>query len=302
VIVVIGSINLDLIAGVDRIPAPGETVPGDSFSTAPGGKGANQALAACRAGVDVRMVGAVGQDAFADDALSILANSGVDLSAVRQTHASTGTALIMVSKDGENVIAVVPGANATLVPGDVATAHLEKNDILLLQHEIPLTVVRRALETARKLGAVSVLNTAPFRAEAAELLAQADYVVANETEFDAYAKLLDLAGTSRDDRMADFAARTGRTIVVTLGARGVQAATPKGTFGARGLVIEPVDTVGAGDTFCGYFAAALSEGAGLEQALRRSAVAGSLACLKPGAQPSIPMHQAVDEALAKAGA
>lgn len=296
-ITVIGSANLDLIATVERLPRPGETVPGDGFSTAPGGKGANQALAARRAGADVRMVGAVGQDAFADQALALLQEGGVDLSRMRRAETATGIAVILVEAAGENVIAIVPGGNDTVSPSDVAAARLSAGDFLMMQLEIPFDAVEAALAAARQAGVPSMLNTAPFRAEAGKLLAQADYVVANETEFDLYADALDLAGDDREAKMRDFCVRTGRIVVVTLGAEGVMAATPDGFVRARGLTITPIDTVGAGDTFCGYLAASLEQGLALEEALRRAAVAGSLACLKPGAQPAIPFAAEIDEAL-----
>lgn len=298
-IIVVGSINLDLIATVDRLPGPGETVPGSGFSTAPGGKGANQALAAARAGAQVRMVGAVGKDNFAADALDCLKNAMIDLSGVGETHASTGTALILVGADGENMIAVVPGANASVLPGDLSKAFMKKGDVVLLQHEIPLATVAAALDMAREAGAVSILNTAPFQAEAAELLAKADVIVANETELDLYGKALSLDGSDRPARIAAFARRTGRTIIVTLGSEGVMAATRDDFLQVPSLPITPVDTVGAGDTFCGYLAASLGAGLGLEDALRRAAVAGALACLKPGAQPAIPLAKEVEEALAQ---
>ena len=253
-ITVIGSINLDLIANVDRLPNAGETVPGDDFRTAPGGKGANQALAAARAGGEVRMIGAVGKDAFAIEALACLKEGRVDVSRVREVHASTGTALILVDAKGENIIAVVPGANATVLPGDLTKAMMEKGEIVLLQNEIPIATVKAALAAAAQAGAVSVLNCAPFRADAAELLAVADYVVANETEFDLYADALKLSGPDRPARMRAFVEATGRTVIVTLGGEGVLAATPEGDVAVPALKITPVDTVGAGDTFCGYLA------------------------------------------------
>lgn len=296
-IIVVGSINLDLIANVDRLPAPGETVRGSGFSTAPGGKGANQALAAARAGAKVRMVGAVGKDNFANEALALLRDGKIDLSGVGETFASTGTALIMVADDGENIIAVVPGANDSVVTGDLSKAFMKKGDVVLLQQEIPLQTVDAALDAARAAGAVTVLNTAPFRAETAAFLGKADYVVANETEFDLYGEALSLSGRDRPTRMRDYAGKTGRTIVVTLGGDGVLAATPADLLMVPALNITPVDTVGAGDTFCGYFAAGLSSGLPLDQALARAAAAGSLACLKPGAQPAIPPAKEVEAAL-----
>ncbi|MER8389624.1 ribokinase [Mesorhizobium sp. M0166] len=298
-IVVIGSINLDLIASVDRLPGPGETVRGSGFATAPGGKGANQALAAARAGAKVRMVGAVGKDSFASDALALLRDGKIDLSGVGETFASTGTALIMVGADGENVIAVVPGANDSVVPGDLSKAFLKNGDVVLLQLEVPLQTVETALDAARTAGAVTVLNTAPFHSDAAGFLGKADYLVANETEFDLYGEALSLSGRDRPARMRDYAARTGRTIVVTLGPDGVLAATPDDLLMVPALQITPLDTVGAGDTFCGYFAAGLAAGLPLDQALARAAAAGSLACLKAGAQPAIPLARDVDAALQK---
>ena len=300
-VIVIGSINLDLITTVDRLPHAGETVSGDRFSTAPGGKGANQALAAARAGSEVRMIGSVGSDAFAEEALTLLRAGGVDLSGVHVSHAATGVALILVGADGENMIAIAPGANAAVLPGGVGKAMMEKGDVVLLQHEIPISTVEAALRAARKAGAVSILNTAPFRADAVSLLTEADIVVANETEFENYAGALGLTGADRVGKMRSFAGTTGRTIVVTLGGEGAVAASPGAELSVPSIPITPVDTVGAGDTFCGYLGAGLAEGAGLNAALKLAAVAGALACLKPGAQPAIPLRSDVLEALKAAG-
>jgi len=294
VITIIGSINLDLIARVERLPAPGETVPGSAFSTAPGGKGANQALAARRAGASVRMIGAVGSDAFAAQALALLEEAGVELSRVGKASSPTGIAMILVGGDGENVIAVIPGANAQVSPATVEAAGFDQGEFLLLQQEIPLATIDAALRRARASGVISLLNTAPFHKETADFLHLADYVIANETEFDLYSGVLALVGDSREEKMRAFAAATGRVIVVTLGSDGVLAAAPEQFLKVPTLPITPVDTVGAGDTFCGYLAAGLSEGFSLEVALRRAAAAGALACLKPGAQPSIPFRTEID--------
>lgn len=296
-IYIIGSINLDLIGNVERIPGPGETISGSEFKTAPGGKGANQALAARRAGAEVRLIGAVGKDAFATEALSLLKTGGVDLKSVREAAAATGIALIMVAANGENVIAVIPGANGTVLSGDFARLEFAPADVVLLQHEIPLETVDAALDRTRAAGARSILNTAPYKKDATPFLEKADYVVANETEFELYAKPLKLRGKTRKERMQAFADRTGRTIVVTLGGDGVVAAEPGEIHHVPAMKIKPVDTVGAGDTFCGYLGAALHAGLPLKQALARASTAGSLACLKPGAQPSIPMAADVDAAL-----
>jgi len=295
-ITVIGSINLDLIATAGRLPNPGETISGESFVTAPGGKGANQALAARRAGAEVCLVGAVGRDAFATDALRLLDEGGVDLSRIGETDLPTGTALILVGGDGENMIVVVAGSNDGLQPGDVAAAEFDGGDCVLLQNEIPFEVVGEALETARKVGAISLYNPAPAKPEAAELLELADYIVVNESEFELYAKELNLEGADREARMRDFVARSGNTMIVTLGKDGVLAATPEAFLRIPATKIDPVDTVGAGDTFCGYLAAGLEGSIPLDEALRRAAIAGALACLKAGAQPSIPTAAEVDAA------
>jgi ribokinase len=243
------------------------------------------------------MVGAVGTDAFAGEALALLDEAGVDLGSVRRVEGSTGTALILVGADGENMIAVVPAANGLVVEKDISAAGIGMGDHVLLQHEIPLETVAAALGRARSAGAVSILNTAPFQAGAATLLPRADYVVCNETEFDLYADALKLAGDDRKARMRAFVEKAGNCLVVTLGGDGVLAATPEGEFSVPALKITPVDTVGAGDTFCGYLAEGLDSGLPLPDALRRAAAAGSLACLKPGAQPSIPVAGEVEAAL-----
>lgn len=296
-ITVVGSINLDLIAHAARLPRPGETVVGDHFHAAPGGKGANQALAAARAGASVRIVGAVGRDAFAGQALGLLKEGGVDLTKVKETDQPTGTALIMVGDKGENIITVVPGANSLVAAHFVDSVNFRPGDCALLQLEIPVLAVSEALTRARAGHALTILNTAPFRGEAAPLLRQADIIVANETEFDLYARALNMDGRIRDEQMEAFAHTTGRTVVVTLGAEGAIAASPSGMIRVGAHRIEPVDTVGAGDTFCGYLAAGLIAGLELEEALRRAAVAGALACLKHGAQAAIPMAKDVDALL-----
>ncbi|CAM5472077.1 ribokinase [Aquamicrobium terrae] len=296
-IVVVGSINLDMITTVGRLPGPGETVRGTGFATAPGGKGANQALAAARAGAAVRMIGAVGKDSLAAEALALLRQGGVDLSGVREAQSATGTAAILVDEAGENMIALAPGANDSVLPGDLSRAAPKKGDVVLLQQEIPLATVQAALDAAAAAGAVTVLNTAPFFAETAGHLGKADFAVANETEFDLYCEALALAGDDRAARMRAYARKTGRAIVVTLGGDGVLAATPDEMLSVPALKIVPVDTVGAGDTFCGYFAAGLGAGLPLREALERSAAAASLACLKPGAQPAIPLATEVAAAL-----
>jgi ribokinase len=298
-ITVFGSINMDLVANTPRLPVPGETVAGTSFATAAGGKGANQALAARRAGAEVRMVGAVGRDEFAEPALSLLKEAGTDLSGVKTVDGPTGTALILVGGDGENMIAVVAGANGSVDAGqaETAVAALTATDTLMLQLEVPAKAVEAALRSAKSAGVRTILNLAPLTAEAAALAKLADVVIANETEFELLAGRQGLSAAEREETALAMHRETGQILIITLGAAGV-IATEGGTLHrAQGLKIEPVDTVGAGDTFCGYFAASLDAGLGFDAALRRAAVAGSLACLKAGAQPSIPVSAEVARAL-----
>ena len=295
-ITVFGSINMDLIATTARLPKPGETVTGTGFSTAAGGKGANQALAARRAGASVRMAGAVGSDSFADGALALLKQAGTDLSLTKTVSEPTGTAHILVGGDGENVIVVVASANGTVSADNAQTAveTMSVGDTLMLQLEIPPASVEKALVAAKSKGITSIINIAPLTADAARLGRMADIVVANETEFELLAGREGLSATEREDAMQALSRETGQTVIVTLGAEGVVAVRSGNIHRAKGLKIEPVDTVGAGDTFCGYLAASLDAGLDFDAALRRAAVAGSLACLNPGAQPAIPLAAEVD--------
>lgn len=294
-IFVFGSTNIDQVGRMPRFPAAGETVTGSSYFIAPGGKGANQALAAARAGAAVRHVSAVGDDGFAEVALRLLRAEGIDVSAVRVVGAATGTAMIFLDRHGENMIAVLPGANGLMraIDAELGLARLSARDILLLQQEVPQIGTRKAIEIARRTGALSVLNIAPFLDDTSELAALADIVVANESEF---ALLIGRPGGSQQDAMLEWADSTGRTIIVTLGAKGARAAVSGTIIDVPAHPVVPVDTVGAGDTFCGYLAANLDLGLDLEAAIKRAAIAGSLACLQHGAQPAIPSAADVDRA------
>ncbi len=295
-ITVFGSTNLDQVGTVSRLPKPGETVAGGTFSMAAGGKGANQALAARRAGAEVRHFSAVGADAFAEMALELLKADGVDLSDLKISSGPTGIAMIFVDSHGENVIAVLPGANGTLTPADAdkALAGLGDGAVLLLQQEIPQDATERALDLARAQNVTSILNTAPFLDSTKAIAPKAAILVANETEFGL------LTGTGIDQldaAMLEWSTRHDQTVIVTLGPDGAKAATRTGFIHVPAMKVKPVDTVGAGDTFCGYLAAGLDSGLDLEAAMKRAAVAASLACLKPGAQPAIPYAKDVVAAL-----
>lgn len=295
-ITVFGSTNLDQIGTVSRLPKPGETVAGGTFSMAAGGKGANQALAARRAGASVRHVSGVGSDAFADLALALLKADGVDLSAMKVVDGATGIAMIFVDSHGENVIAILPGANGAMTSDDADKALAGvSGGVMLVQQEIPQAATERALDLARAQGITAILNTAPFLDSTAALAPKAAILIANETEF---ALLTGRGIAELDSAMADWASKHKQTVIVTLGGDGARAVTAQGQrISVAALPIKPVDTVGAGDTFCGYLAAGLDAGLDLEAAMRRAAVAASLACLKPGAQPAIPRADEVEQAM-----
>lgn len=296
-ITVFGSINMDLVATVVRLPKQGETVPGTQFKALPGGKGANQALAARRAGQDVFMIGAVGNDEFTGPATAQLVSAGIKLALTKCADTPTGTAVILVERSGENVIAVVPGANGVISPADAdaVIAAMHVGDILVLQLEIPLATIEYALNKARQNGVVTVLNLAPFVIPALRFAHLADYVITNETEFEELAGEKSMTVSSRETALKRLHASNGQTLIVTLGAEGVIAIRNGEVIHARGLDIDPVDTVGAGDTFCGYFAAGVVQGIDFASALRRAAVAASLACLKEGAQNAIPLAGEVEQ-------
>jgi ribokinase len=289
-ITVFGSINLDLIGGVERLPRPGETVAGGAFATAAGGKGANQALAARRAGAEVRMIGAVGRDGFAAPALELLKAGGVDLAGLREADAPTGVALILVDKAGENVIAVMPGANGTVSEEDAADLAFAPEDVLLLQLEVPVPAIEAAAKRARAADARVLLNFAPFRADALGLLAHATHLIVNESECALIAEAVGIPAGPLSIQAEGLAERYGLTVIATLGKQGVLAVT-RGIFTeCAALPVRAIDTVGAGDTFCGYLAAGLSEGLPPPQAYALAAAAASLACTRPGAQPAIPLR------------
>ena len=273
-VTVVGSINLDLVAACPRLPRPGETVLASDLARYPGGKGANQALAAARAGADVILVGAVGDDPEADAALALLRESNVDLSRVIVSAAPTGIALITVDESGENQIVVVPGANATLTAEQIDASGA---DVVLCQLEIPDEAVLAAGRTATGLFCV---NAAPARPLGEEILDRVDVVIVNEGEREA---------------LADELAHTSALVVVTLGAAGAKAYR-SGRLVAEAIPpsVDPVDTVGAGDAFCGAFVTALGGGASVATALAWGCAAGALATTRPGAQPSLPTASEIE--------
>ncbi|MFD6445582.1 ribokinase [Promicromonospora sp. NPDC060204] len=289
-VVVVGSANVDLVVDVPRHPAGGETILGGDLRRTPGGKGANQAVAAARAGgADTTFVGALGQDESAELLLASLGGAGVRTDVVDRVDAPTGTALITVSPDGENAIVVAPGANSRVRVGAAQARRIAAADVVLAQLEIPLdTVIAAARE--RRAGALFVLNAAPSRDLPDALWDQLDVLVVNEHE------AADLAGpgvgANPEDLAAALLARVP-AVVVTLGAAGSLVARR----GAEPVLVPAaevaaVDTTGAGDTYCGVLAASLAgsglAGSGLLQAARLAGAAGALAVTRPGAQDAVP--------------
>jgi ribokinase len=273
-VVVVGSINVDLVVTLERLPAPGETVIGGEFARHGGGKGANQAVAAARAGARVRFVGAVGADEFGDAALAELRDEGVDVSAVaRLTGAATGVALIAVDSEGRNQIAVASGANARVDAEAVAAAGaLEAGDVCLLGFEVPDAALVAAARAAASAGARIVLNPAPARAIPEALLGLDAVLTPNEQEAEA------LGGAEA------LAARTGAPVVVTLGAEGARLLDGDSATPLPAPAVEVVDTTGAGDVFNGVLAAGVAAGLHLDEAARRAVDAASTSVQAPGAR------------------
>ncbi|MFP4440777.1 MAG: ribokinase [Chloroflexaceae bacterium] len=297
-ICVVGSLNMDLVMRTPHLPAPGETVSGGPFATHPGGKGANQAVAAARLGAAVAMVGRVGGDAFGARLRTELAEAGIDIrQVVTLPDVASGVALIAVEASGQNSIIIAPGANGALTPADVEAAGptITAAQVLLLQLETPLPAVQRAAELAHAAGTLVLLNPAPAQPLPAELLAQVDYLIPNEQEAalllgEAIATDADAAGAAQR-----LCAQTGvGGVVITLGAQGAvlaQAQTEPQFVPAHS--VEVADTTAAGDAFVGAFAVALAEGRTPAEALRWGNAAGALAVTAAGAQPSLPSRNAV---------
>ena len=288
-ILVFGSINVDLVAPVPHLPQPGETVLGGDYALLPGGKGANQALAARRAGSEVVLAGAIGRDAFASIALSLLRRDGVDTRLVRELDRPTGCAAIMVSAAGENAIAVSPGVNSETRSDWVPDELLDPRTIVVAQMEVPFGETASLIRRARMRGARCLLNLAPALSLDPGLLSEIDLLVTNKRE----------AMTLGPDPV-ELARRLRRGLVVTRGAAGAIVLLADGSaLEVPALSVDPVDTTGAGDTFVGVLAAALNLGSSFEQALSRASAAAGLACLAYGAQTAMPDAEAIDVAMVR---
>lgn len=295
---VAGSINMDVVARAARHPRPGETVAGTHVATYPGGKGANQAIAAARLGAETILLGKLGTDTFGNQLRDFLSSQGVTLDFVQQTAAAaTGVALVVVAESGENSIVVVPGANALLEPDDLANVPIAAGDVVLSQFEIPLATIQQLFTQARAIGATTILNPAPAQRCAREVLALADVLILNETELAFFVDIDPITASSPDTIAAAarrLRARSEQVIIATLGAHGALAIVGERQLRVPGHRVRAVDTTGAGDTFAGATAARLAEGYPLERALRDANAAAAICVQRPGASPSIPTAAEVE--------
>lgn len=294
VVLVVGSLNMDLVVQVAAQPRPGDTVLASDVQTFPGGKGANQASAAARAGGRVRMLGRVGTDGYGRALKTALESVGVDIGFVGEASGPSGLAFITVDAGGENMIVVSSGVNRRLEPGDLSDEHFEDVAVVLMQLESPLEVVARAAELARARSIPVILNAAPARELPGEVLGNVTHLVVNEGEagFLAGMSVTD-AATARAAGEKLLGLGVGN-VVITLGGDGVAwLGESEGRLSAHGVQV--VDTTAAGDAFCGAFAVKLAEASTLAEAARFANAAGALATTKAGAQPSLPSRIAIEE-------
>ncbi|MFC8260274.1 ribokinase [Streptomyces sp. NPDC057291] len=291
-IAVLGSTNMDLVAYVARAPERGETVTGREFRTIPGGKGANQAIAAARAGGDVLMIGAVGDDAYGVRLRAELEHAGVETDLLHTTEGPSGTAHIVVDDSGGNAIVVIPGANGTvhtLGPGEMAT--IAEADLLLLQLELPLSAVVEGARMAHAQGVRTILTPSPVQPLPDELFDTVDLLIPNEHEAAA------LSGKTEPHAAAEILLRHVPEVVITLGSKGcLYAARGSETVHFPAPEVTAVDTTGAGDTFVGALAVALGEGRAVPEALAWASTAAALCVQKPGASTSMPYRSEIDAA------
>lgn len=299
-VVVFGSLNMDLTTYVSHLPRPGETLLGHSYLTAPGGKGANQAVAAARLGAPTRLVGRVGDDAFGRDVLSLVAAQGVNVAAVAiDANQATGLAVINVDEQAENTIIVISGANMALDDSDVVRAALDEAAVLLLQGEVPLSASLALARRARQGGVTVIYDPAPARPLPPDALALFDIITPNEVEAEA---LLGFRPTNPEEAAtaaATLRARGVATAVIKLGAQGVYYESPERRDFVPAFPVKAVDTVAAGDAFNGGLAVALAEGHEIAEALRWSAAAGAIAVTRPGAMPAMPYRNELERLLTK---
>jgi ribokinase len=296
-ILVVGSSNTDMIIKLDRIPRPGETILGGAFVTAAGGKGANQAVGAARAGGQVTFIARVGHDMFGDQAVAGFIRDGINVNhVVRDKTNPSGVALIFVAKDGENSIAVAGGANAKLSPADVrkAKAAFAAASVLVMQLETPLETVQAAADFAAKAGVRVILNPAPAQPLPDKLLKCVSILTPNETEAELLTGIAVTDTATAAVAAAKLRALGVQTVIITLGARGAFVATESGQQLVPGFKVKAVDTTAAGDIFNGALAVALAEGKPLKQAVRFANAAAAISVTRLGAQPSAPTRREIE--------
>lgn len=299
-ILVVGSSNTDMIIKLDRIPKPGETILGGEFVTAAGGKGANQAVGAARAGGAVTFIARVGRDMFGDQAVAGFVQDRINVDYVfRDKAAPSGVALIFVAKDGENSIAVASGANGQLTPADVKKARpaFARARVLVMQLETPLDTVQAAADLAVKAGVRVILNPAPARPLPDKLLRGVSILTPNETEAELLTGIRVETDASAARAADQLMGRGVQTVILTLGARGAFVATAERKQLVAGFKVKPVDTTAAGDVFNGALAVGLAEGRPLVEAVRFANAAGALSVTKLGAQPSAPRRAEIEQLL-----
>ncbi len=299
-ILVIGSLNADLVVRAPRFPSPGETIQGENLITIPGGKGANQAVASARLGAQVAMIGRVGTDAFGSTLINNLEQNKVETDRIITDGSSaTGTAVIVVDPQGQNSIILSPGANAKVTPSDISPGSFSDYRLLLLQLEIPIETVIHSANLAREKGLLILLNPAPAYNLPDDLLRTADYILPNETELGLLTgkPVNDLASVGTAG--LSLLARGAKNIIITLGAQGALIVNKDGVNLIPSYKVNVVDTTAAGDAFIGGLAVGLLNGKSLEDAVQYACACGALAVTKFGAQPSLPTAEDVNEIINK---
>jgi len=293
-ILVVGSLNADLVVCTPRFPQPGETISGEDLQVIPGGKGANQAVAAARLGANVSMLGRVGKDSFGDFLLDNLEANNVDTHLVQRDDASTGTATIIVDSNGQNSIVLSAGANGKVSSADVEHASFSTFDLLLLQLEIPTPTVLSATKLAKQNGVRVILNPAPAKQLPNELISLADFIIPNETELSLLTGM-DVANIPSAEKAAKVLLEKGvQNVIVTLGSKGALIVNKETNAHVDTYQVNVVDTTAAGDAFIGGFASVLDSSNSLADAVRYGCACGALATTKFGAQPSLPTKEEVE--------
>jgi ribokinase len=303
-IIVFGSVNMDMAIRVDKLPVPGETVLSSDYVLYPGGKGANQALAAARCGAKVALVGRVGEDNYGKVATEGIKRDGVMVASVARSGKPTGCAVVARDASGENQIIVMSGANSEATHDQVPDEVLIPGNVLLMQMELPVDQTITLLERAKARGVKTILNLAPAITIPRRVMGLLDYLIVNSIEARQIAEKLHMTDENNAVRIAHALAIEGQmTCIVTLGKRGAVAITKEGKGWAVPIMpVDPsdiVDNTGAGDAYCGTFAAAIHAGLDCDEAMRRASVAGTLTCLKEGAQASLPYLDDIEQHLAE---